>query len=186
MVAGNMTGQRLALEPPACARFERPLSTQLSPRPSLQLTVFPPPVLAVDWYLQRVGQAVEAAKRATDGAPLTLLAHSAGGWLGRWVGQAHPQLGWLWGGWAGVSSFARSRAAATPCHVITPLCMPPTRRRRVADFGRTDINQLVLPPPPQVPTLPQFPTLPTPHAPSPCSAAGCTCWTSTAPASTSL
>ncbi|PSC73077.1 alpha beta-hydrolase [Micractinium conductrix] len=37
----------------------------------------------VDWYLQRVGQAVEAAKRATDGAPLTLLAHSAGGWLGR-------------------------------------------------------------------------------------------------------
>lgn len=42
---------------------------------------------AVDWYLDRVQQAVEAAKRATDGAPLTLLAHSAGGWLGRWVVQ---------------------------------------------------------------------------------------------------
>lgn len=39
----------------------------------------------VDWYLERVAAAVEAAKRATDGAPLTLLAHSAGGWLGRLV-----------------------------------------------------------------------------------------------------
>jgi alpha-beta hydrolase superfamily lysophospholipase len=38
---------------------------------------------AVDWYLQRVQQAVEAANRAADGAPLTLLCHSAGGWLGR-------------------------------------------------------------------------------------------------------
>ncbi|KAL4446771.1 hypothetical protein ABPG77_008015 [Micractinium sp. CCAP 211/92] len=37
----------------------------------------------VDWYLQRVAQATEAAKRATEGAPMTLLAHSAGGWLGR-------------------------------------------------------------------------------------------------------
>lgn len=41
------------------------------------------PCLAVDWYLQRVAQATEAAKRATEGAPMTLLAHSAGGWLGR-------------------------------------------------------------------------------------------------------
>jgi hypothetical protein len=39
--------------------------------------------LAVDWYLKRVEQAAEAAKRATDGAPMTLLCHSAGGWLGR-------------------------------------------------------------------------------------------------------
>lgn len=37
----------------------------------------------VDWYLTRVAQATEAAKRATDGAPVTLLCHSAGGWLGR-------------------------------------------------------------------------------------------------------
>ncbi|EFN57019.1 hypothetical protein CHLNCDRAFT_21429, partial [Chlorella variabilis] len=37
----------------------------------------------VDWYLGRVEQAAEAAKRATDGAPMTLLCHSAGGWLGR-------------------------------------------------------------------------------------------------------
>ncbi|KAI3434819.1 hypothetical protein D9Q98_002876 [Chlorella vulgaris] len=37
----------------------------------------------VDWYLKRVEQAAEAAKRATDGAPMTLLCHSAGGWLGR-------------------------------------------------------------------------------------------------------
>ncbi len=42
---------------------------------------------AVDWYLHRVQQAVEEAKRATDGAPMTLLAHSAGGWLGRWAGE---------------------------------------------------------------------------------------------------
>lgn len=32
----------------------------------------------VDWYLTRVGEAVEAAKRATDGAPITLLTHSVG------------------------------------------------------------------------------------------------------------
>ncbi|GAB4813785.1 hypothetical protein N2152v2_000831 [Parachlorella kessleri] len=37
----------------------------------------------VDWYLQRVGAALESAQRATDGAGVTLLAHSAGGWLGR-------------------------------------------------------------------------------------------------------
>lgn len=37
----------------------------------------------VDWYLEKVAAAVEDAKRATDGAPITLLAHSAGGWLGR-------------------------------------------------------------------------------------------------------
>lgn len=41
------------------------------------------PAPAVDWYLERVATAVEAAKRATDGAPITLLCHSAGGWLGR-------------------------------------------------------------------------------------------------------
>ncbi len=37
----------------------------------------------VDWYLEKIAAAVEDAKRATDGAPVTLLAHSAGGWLGR-------------------------------------------------------------------------------------------------------
>ena len=46
----------------------------------------PPPYRrAVDWYLQRVAQACEAAKRDTGGAPITLLCHSAGGWLGRCV-----------------------------------------------------------------------------------------------------
>lgn len=38
----------------------------------------------VDWYLERVGAAAGAARSAAgEGAPLTLLAHSAGGWLGR-------------------------------------------------------------------------------------------------------
>lgn len=37
----------------------------------------------VDWYLNKVDMAVDAAKRATDGAPITILAHSAGGWMGR-------------------------------------------------------------------------------------------------------
>jgi len=37
----------------------------------------------VDWYLKRVEEALEAVKQKTDGAPITLLAHSAGGWLGR-------------------------------------------------------------------------------------------------------
>ena len=49
-----------------------------------QGTLTPRPT--VDWYLNRVGAAVEAAKRATEGAPLTLLCHSAGGWLGRCAG----------------------------------------------------------------------------------------------------
>jgi alpha-beta hydrolase superfamily lysophospholipase len=33
--------------------------------------------------LNAVAAAVDAAKRESGGAPLTLLAHSAGGWLGR-------------------------------------------------------------------------------------------------------
>lgn len=37
----------------------------------------------VDWYLERTAAAVAAARAAAPGAPLTLLAHSAGGWLGR-------------------------------------------------------------------------------------------------------
>jgi triacylglycerol esterase/lipase EstA (alpha/beta hydrolase family) len=38
---------------------------------------------AVDWYLTRVNQAMDDLKREVDGAPITLLCHSAGGWLGR-------------------------------------------------------------------------------------------------------
>lgn len=38
---------------------------------------------AVSWYLERVSAAVEAAAAASGGGPLTLLCHSAGGWLGR-------------------------------------------------------------------------------------------------------
>ena len=34
-------------------------------------------------YLNRIEAAVNGLKRETDGAPVTLLAHSAGGWLGR-------------------------------------------------------------------------------------------------------
>lgn len=52
-------------------RYKEYWSGNLAPRPT------------VDWYLERIATAVEAAKRATDGAPITLLAHSAGGWLGR-------------------------------------------------------------------------------------------------------
>lgn len=38
----------------------------------------------VDWYLDRVALALETARNvAPDNAPVTLLAHSAGGWLGR-------------------------------------------------------------------------------------------------------
>lgn len=37
----------------------------------------------VDWYLQRISTAVDAAKAVAPGASITLLAHSAGGWLGR-------------------------------------------------------------------------------------------------------
>jgi alpha-beta hydrolase superfamily lysophospholipase len=63
----------------------------------------------VDWYLNRVGAAVEAAKRATDGAPLTLLCHSAGGWLGRC---ARPSLfACLHAAWALVCSTAGPAAA---------------------------------------------------------------------------
>ncbi|CAK0738527.1 hypothetical protein CVIRNUC_001055 [Coccomyxa viridis] len=36
----------------------------------------------VDWYLNKVDAAVTAARQATDG-PITILAHSAGGWLSR-------------------------------------------------------------------------------------------------------
>lgn len=46
-------------------------SGSLSPRPT------------VDWYLQRVEVAVTKARSACPGNPITLLAHSAGGWLGR-------------------------------------------------------------------------------------------------------
>ncbi|GAX73111.1 hypothetical protein CEUSTIGMA_g564.t1 [Chlamydomonas eustigma] len=38
---------------------------------------------AVDWYLERVDTAMQALKRSVDGAPVTVLTHSAGGWLGR-------------------------------------------------------------------------------------------------------
>lgn len=34
-------------------------------------------------YLERISAALESARASTDGAPITLLAHSAGGWLGR-------------------------------------------------------------------------------------------------------
>ena len=42
----------------------------LSPRPT------------VDWYLDRVDEAVQKSKKTSSG-PITLLCHSAGGWLGR-------------------------------------------------------------------------------------------------------
>lgn len=52
-------------------------------------TLHPRPT--VDWYLDRVSHAAEAALRALGGeAPLTLLAHSAGGWLGRVYLGARP------------------------------------------------------------------------------------------------
>ena len=37
----------------------------------------------VDWYLNRIDAAIQAAKQAAPDVPVTLLAHSAGGWLGR-------------------------------------------------------------------------------------------------------
>jgi pimeloyl-ACP methyl ester carboxylesterase len=37
----------------------------------------------VDWYLDAVRRAVDEAQASTSNAPITLLAHSAGGWLGR-------------------------------------------------------------------------------------------------------
>eukprot|EP00887_Chlorella_sp_A99_P002922 scaffold24.g2922.t1 len=41
------------------------------------------PLPTVRWYLERVSSAARAAAEATGGARATLLAHSAGGWLGR-------------------------------------------------------------------------------------------------------
>lgn len=38
---------------------------------------------AVDWYMTRMDQAMQELKREADGAPITILTHSAGGWLGR-------------------------------------------------------------------------------------------------------
>ena len=52
-------------------RYPEYWSGRLTPRPT------------VNWYMDRIDAAVDAAKRATEGAPITLLAHSAGGWLGR-------------------------------------------------------------------------------------------------------
>ena len=52
-------------------RYREYWTGNLSPRPT------------VDWYLERVERAVDDAKRSSGGAPVTLLAHSAGGWLGR-------------------------------------------------------------------------------------------------------
>ncbi|KAM5554353.1 hypothetical protein ABKV19_022628 [Rosa sericea] len=44
-------------------------------------TLSPRPVL--DWYLKRVDEAVKEAKELTQGGPLSLVGHSAGGWLAR-------------------------------------------------------------------------------------------------------
>lgn len=38
---------------------------------------------AVDWYLSRLDSALDNLKRRVDGAPITMVSHSAGGWLGR-------------------------------------------------------------------------------------------------------
>lgn len=38
---------------------------------------------AVDWYLDKVNVAMQELKHEVDGAPITILTHSAGGWLGR-------------------------------------------------------------------------------------------------------
>jgi len=46
------------------------------------------PTPTVDWYLERVDAAVARALEASGGAPVQLLAHSAGGWLARvWLAQ---------------------------------------------------------------------------------------------------
>lgn len=37
----------------------------------------------VDWYLELISKAIDQAQSQSNGAPITLLAHSAGGWLGR-------------------------------------------------------------------------------------------------------
>ncbi|GLT95482.1 hypothetical protein SLE2022_131620 [Rubroshorea leprosula] len=44
-------------------------------------TLQPRPVL--DWYLKRVDDAVQEAKKLADGGTLSLIGHSAGGWLAR-------------------------------------------------------------------------------------------------------
>ncbi|GMN48613.1 hypothetical protein TIFTF001_017762 [Ficus carica] len=44
-------------------------------------TLRPRPVL--DWYLKRVDEAVQEAKELTQGGSLSLIGHSAGGWLAR-------------------------------------------------------------------------------------------------------
>ncbi|XP_034709377.1 uncharacterized protein LOC117932302 isoform X1 [Vitis riparia] len=44
-------------------------------------TLTPRPVL--DWYLKRVDEAVQEAKQLTQGGTLSLIGHSAGGWLAR-------------------------------------------------------------------------------------------------------
>ncbi|KAL6124603.1 hypothetical protein ACLB2K_077115 [Fragaria x ananassa] len=44
-------------------------------------TLSPRPVL--DWYLKRVDEAVKEAKELAQGGPLSLVGHSAGGWLAR-------------------------------------------------------------------------------------------------------
>ncbi|XP_058225129.1 uncharacterized protein LOC131334223 [Rhododendron vialii] len=46
-----------------------------------QGTLRPRPVL--DWYLKRVDEAVNEAKELAAGGPLSLIGHSAGGWLAR-------------------------------------------------------------------------------------------------------
>ncbi|MEW5306959.1 MAG: hypothetical protein WDW36_009386 [Sanguina aurantia] len=38
---------------------------------------------AVDWYLTKVDTAMQELKQKVDGGPITMLTHSAGGWLGR-------------------------------------------------------------------------------------------------------
>jgi len=38
---------------------------------------------AVDWYLNKVESAMDSLKRQVNEAPITMLSHSAGGWLGR-------------------------------------------------------------------------------------------------------
>ncbi|GMP42127.1 hypothetical protein CsSME_00011965 [Camellia sinensis var. sinensis] len=44
-------------------------------------TLCPRPVL--DWYLKRIDEAINEAKKLTGGGTLSLIGHSAGGWLAR-------------------------------------------------------------------------------------------------------
>lgn len=69
---GNVqtTGQ-LCFRPPSVVCTLQYWKGTLKPRPT------------VDWYLNKLDSAVDAAKRATRGGRVALLAHSAGGWLGR-------------------------------------------------------------------------------------------------------